>query len=116
MAHTGIRGGPPAPQGEPTPEMLEGMARMQKNMDFWFGSGYFGAIAAFEPDLNALKKGSVRIISGVGDESRGEVAHQAGLGLAEKLGTQAVVFPGAHGGFGSHAAEFATKLREVLKG
>jgi hypothetical protein len=27
----------------------------------------------------------------------------------------AVVFPGDHGSFGSHAAEFATKLREVLE-
>jgi hypothetical protein len=36
------------------------------------------------------------------------------LRLAERLGTQAVVFPGAHGGFDSHAEEFAVKLREVL--
>jgi hypothetical protein len=27
---------------------------------------------------------------------------------------EAVVFPGAHGGFESHAPEFAVKLREVL--
>ncbi|HAC45771.1 MAG TPA: alpha/beta hydrolase, partial [Chloroflexi bacterium] len=44
------------------------------------------------------------------------LAHDGGLGLAERLGTPAVVFPGAHGGFGSHAAEFAAKLREVLEG
>jgi hypothetical protein len=29
---------------------------------------------------------------------------------------KAVVFPGAHGGFDSDAAEFAVKLREVLAG
>jgi pimeloyl-ACP methyl ester carboxylesterase len=117
MAHTGIRGGPPpAPQGEPTPEMLEAMAQMQRNLGFWFGSGYFGSIAAYEPDFNALKSGSVRIVSAVGDESRGELAHEGGLGLAERLGTEAVVFPGAHGGHGSHPAEFAAKLREVLHG
>ena len=116
MAHTGIRGsGPPAPQGEPTPEMLESMAQMQRNMGFWFGSGYFGSIAAYEPDFNTLRKASCRIVSAVGDESRGELAHQGGLGLAKGLGTEAVVFPGAHGGHGSHAAEFATKLQEVLE-
>ena len=31
--------------------MLEAMANMQRNMDFWFGSGYYGAIGAYEPDF-----------------------------------------------------------------
>jgi pimeloyl-ACP methyl ester carboxylesterase len=115
MAHTGIRGGPPVPQGEPTPEMLEAMANMQRNMGFWFGSGYFGSIAAYEPDFNTLKNCSCRIVSAVGEESRGELAHQGGLGLAKRLVSQPVVFPGAHGGHGSHAEEFAAKLREVLE-
>ena len=116
MASTGIRGGgPPAPQGEPTPEMLEAMAQMQRNMGFWFGSGYFGSIGAYEPDFDALKKASCRIVSAVGEESRGELAHQGGLGLAKRLVSEPMVFPGAHGGHGSHAAEFAAKLREVLE-
>ena len=115
MAHTGIRGGPPpAPQGEPTPEMREGMANMQRNMDFWFGSGYFGSIAEYEPDFETLKNGRVRIVSGVGEESAGELANQGGLGLAERLGGKAVVFPGAHGGHGTHPVQFAAKLREVF--
>lgn len=116
MGHAGIRGGgPPPPQGELTPEMLESMAQMQRNMGFWFGSGYFGSIAAYEPDFDSLKKASCRIVSAVGEESRGEMAHQGGLGLAKRLVSQAVVFPGAHGGHGSHPAEFAAKLREVLE-
>jgi pimeloyl-ACP methyl ester carboxylesterase len=117
MAHTGIRGGPPpAPQGEPTPEMHEAMANMQRSMDFWFGSGYFGAVAAYEPDFETLKSGKVRIVSAIGEESTGELANQGGLGLAERMGGNAVVFPGAHGGHGTHPAEFAVKLREVLEG
>ncbi len=117
MAHTGIRGGPPpAPQGEPTPEMIEARANTQRNMEFWFGSGYFGSIAAYEPDLEKLKSGKVRIVSAVGEESTGELANQGGLGLAEQLGLKAVVFPGAHGGHGSHSKEFAVKLQEVLGG
>jgi pimeloyl-ACP methyl ester carboxylesterase len=109
-----IRSGPPpAPEGEPTPEMLEDQARMMGNMDLFFGP-YVLAIARYEPDYGALKAASCRIVAAVGDETPGELAHDGGLGLAKRLGTKAVVFPGNHGGFQSHAAEFAAKLREVL--
>ncbi|MDQ6884145.1 MAG: alpha/beta hydrolase [Candidatus Dormibacteraeota bacterium] len=114
MIQTRIRSGPPPPPaGEPTPEMREGMARMQRNMDFWLGH-YFLAIAAYEPDFVALKAGSSRIVPARGYESRGELANEGALGLAARLGTEAVEFPGAHGGFDSHPREFAAKLREVF--
>jgi len=114
MVQTRIRGGPPPPPpGEPTPEMREAMAQFQRNMEFWLGR-YFLAIAAYEPDFDALKAGPSRIVPAVGDASRGELAHDGGLRLAARLGTEAVVFPGAHGGFESHAPEFAVRLREVL--
>ena len=116
MVQTRIPSGPPPPPaGEPTPEMREGMAQMTRNMDFWLGH-YFLAISAYEPDFDALKAGSSRIVPGVGEESRGELANDGGLNLAKRLGTEAAVFPGAHGGFESHAAEFAARLREVLEG
>jgi pimeloyl-ACP methyl ester carboxylesterase len=108
-------GPPPAPEGEPTPEMREDMGRMQGNMDLFFGP-YMLAIARYEPDYAALRTASCRIIAAVGDKSRGELAHDGGLGLAERLRMQAVVFPGDHGGFQSHPAEFAARLREVLQG
>ena len=108
-------GPPPAPEGEPTPEMLENMARMQGNMDLFFGP-YMVAMARYEPDFAALNTAACQIVAAVGDRSRGEMAHDGGLALAERLGAQAVVFPGDHGGFDSHAAEFAVKLREVLEG
>jgi pimeloyl-ACP methyl ester carboxylesterase len=115
MVQTRIRSGPPPPPppGEPTPEMREAMAQFQRNMEFWLGH-YFMAIANYEPDFDALKAGSSRIVPAVGDASRGELANEGGLRLAKRLGTEAVVFPGAHGGFESHAPEFALKLREVL--
>ena len=114
MAQTRIRQAPPPPpSGEPTPEMREGMARMQRNMDFWFRH-YFKAIGDYEPDFDALKSGSARIVAGVGKESQGELANEGGLGLAKRLGTEGVVFPGAHGGFDTNAPEFASKLREVF--
>lgn len=109
------QGPPPAPEGEPTPEMLEAMGMMQGNMNLFF-TDYMEAIADFEPDIHALKKASARIIPAVGAESEGELAHEGGLGLAHRLGTQAVVFPGAHGGFETNAEEFAVRLHEVLEG
>jgi pimeloyl-ACP methyl ester carboxylesterase len=114
MAYTRIPGGPPAaPQGEPTREQLEAMAMMQRNMDFWFGHT-MRAIGLYEPDFEALKKAPCRIVSGVGEESGGEIGNEGGRGLARLLGAEPVEFPGAHGGFESHAAEFASRLREVF--
>src|SRR5713101_6074078 len=86
------QGAPPAPEGEPTPEMREAMAQMQRNMDLFF-TDYMEAIADYEPDLDALEIASCRIVAAVGDESRGELAHDGGLGLAKRLETKAVVFP-----------------------
>src|SRR3984893_7770218 len=93
-------GPPPAPPAEPTPEMLEDMRRMQGNMDLFFGP-YVLAMARYEPDFAALQSASCRIVAAVGEESRGEMAHDGGLALAQRLGTEAVTFPGDHGGFGS---------------
>ena len=107
-------GPPPAPEKQ-TPEVAAEMTRMTANMDLFFGP-YMLAIARYEPNFAALESASCRIVAAVGDKSRGELAHDGGLGLAKRLRTQAVVFPGDHGGFDSHAAEFAVRLREVLEG
>jgi len=115
MTLVGIQGGPPpAPEGEPTPEALAAMAMMQKNMEYFFGR-YIRNLARYQPDLAALKDCSCRIVPAVGAESTGQLAHQGGLGLAQALGTEAVVFPGDHGGFDGRPAEFAEKLCAVLQ-
>jgi hypothetical protein len=41
---------------------------------------------------------------------------RGGLGLARKLGIEAIVFTGDHGGFDCRPEEFAAKLSEVLGG
>src|SRR3989442_1907967 len=82
MVQTRIRGGPPPPPpGEPTPEMREAMAQFQRNMEFWLGH-YFLAIAAYEPDLKALKAASTRIVPAGGEASPGQLAHSGELRLA----------------------------------
>lgn len=113
-AYAGIRQSPPPPQqGTLTPEQIEAGKMFQRNMDFWFGHT-MRAIGLYEPDYATLARSGVRVVSGVGEESQGEPAHEGGENLAKKLGCELATFPGAHGGFESHAAGFATKLRQVL--
>jgi pimeloyl-ACP methyl ester carboxylesterase len=80
-------------------------------------------ITTYQPDFDALRAASTRIVMAAGRESEGEMAHRGALAVAEQLGTQPVIFPSHHGGFlgGEHgwAGEpeaFAAKLREVLAG
>ena len=75
----------------------------------------------YEPDFDALRSASTRIVLGVGAESEGEMAHRGGEAVAERLGTAPVTFPSGHGGFlGNEYGQpgdpdgFAAKLREVL--
>jgi len=75
----------------------------------------------YEPDFDALRAASTRIVLGVGAESEGELAHRAGVAVAERLGTPAVIFPSHHGGFlgGEFGMKgdpdaFAVTLRQVL--
>lgn len=113
MEVVGIKGGPPPAEGEPTPEAQEAMAQMERNFDFFIGR-YLVAVARYEPDIEALKACSCRIVPAVGEESAGQLAHDGGLGLARLLGTEASVFPGAHGGFDTHATAFAVRLDGVI--
>ena len=58
----------------------------------------------------------MRVVLAVGEASRGEAPYRAAFAVAEKLGTEPVVFPGDHGGFGSDPVAFAARLRDVLTG
>lgn len=75
----------------------------------------------YEPDFDALRTASTRIVLAAGAESEGELAHRGAEAAAERLGTTPVVFPSGHGGFlgGEYGQTgepeaFAAKLREVL--
>ena len=81
-------------------------------------------LTSFEPDFEALRRAPTRIVIGVGEEETGSLAHRGGEAAAQRLGQEAVTFPGGHGGFmggeyrqpAGKPAEFAAKLREVLAG
>jgi pimeloyl-ACP methyl ester carboxylesterase len=108
-----LPGGGQGPQGEPDPEMMEMMARMEKNMEFFIGYEV-PPFAKYAPDIAALQASSARVVAAVGDASEGEPPYRAAFAVAERLGTRPVVFPGDHGGFGAQPEAFAAKLHEVL--
>ena len=75
----------------------------------------------YEPDFDALRAASTRIVLGAGVQSEGQMANRGAHAVAERLGTTAVAFPSDHGGFlgGEYGQAgdpdaFAAKLREVL--
>jgi hypothetical protein len=77
----------------------------------------------YEPDFEALRSASTRVVVAVGEESEGELACRGGQAVAERLGTTPVTFPSGHGGFlgGEYGQTgepetFAVRLREVLNG
>ncbi len=83
-----------------------------------------GVITAthYEPDFDALRAASTRIVIAAGAESEGEMANRGAFAVAERLGTEPVIFPSHHGGFlgGEYGQTgdpdaFAAKLRLVLE-
>ena len=75
----------------------------------------------YQPDFDALRAASTRIVLAAGAESEREMAHRGAEAVAERLGTTPVTFPSGHGGFlgGEYGQTgepdaFAATLREVL--
>lgn len=76
---------------------------------------------SFEPDLEALRKTSTRLVIAFGQESREEMTGRAPRAVAEQLGLPATEFPSHHAGFlggeygqSGEPEAFAARLREVL--
>jgi pimeloyl-ACP methyl ester carboxylesterase len=79
------------------------------------------AMPPFEPDAEALRQSSVRIVPAIGEAGEGSLARRGGEALAALLGVAPVVFPGDHGGFAvsewsptNDPGAFAQQLRKVL--
>jgi pimeloyl-ACP methyl ester carboxylesterase len=78
-------------------------------------------ITHYEPDFEALRAASTRIVVAAGEESDGEMPSRGAFAVAERLGVETVIFPSGHGGFlgGEYGQTgdpdaFAAKLRQVL--
>jgi pimeloyl-ACP methyl ester carboxylesterase len=107
-----IPGGSVAPPA-PDQEMIEAMGRMERNADFFIGYEV-PTFAGYAPDYGALAASPARIVLAVGAQSVGEPPYLAAFAVAERLGVSTAVFPGDHGGFGTAAAAFATRLADTL--
>jgi len=70
----------------------------------------------YEPDFDSLRGASTRIVIAGGAESEGTFPYRGALAVAERLGTEAVIFPSHHGGFGQQGdpEAFAATLHRVL--
>jgi pimeloyl-ACP methyl ester carboxylesterase len=75
----------------------------------------------YRHDFDALRAASTRIVIAIGADSSRQLAGRAAVGVAERLGTVPVRFPGGHDGFlgGEYGTTgdpdaFATTLRKVL--
>jgi len=75
----------------------------------------------YEPDFEALRAASTRIVMAAGVESEGQMASRGAFAVAERLGTTPAIFPSGHAGFlGNEHGQpgdpdgFAARLREVL--
>jgi pimeloyl-ACP methyl ester carboxylesterase len=80
------------------------------------------ATTHYEPDFDALRNASTRVVLAAGATSEGEMANRGAYAVAERLDTQVVVFPSDHAGFlgGEYGQTgepdaFAAKLRDVLQ-
>jgi pimeloyl-ACP methyl ester carboxylesterase len=80
------------------------------------------AMPPFEPDAEALRASSVRIVPAIGEAGAGSLARRGGEALAALLRVAPVVFPGDHIGFANtewspnnDPRAFARRLRGVLE-
>ena len=73
-------------------------------------------VTRFEPDFDSLREASTRIVIAGAADGAGTFPYRAALAVAERLETEAVIFPSHHGGFTLHGdpEAFAGTLRRVL--
>jgi pimeloyl-ACP methyl ester carboxylesterase len=115
MSTSGMDEAPPAEMGPEAQEFLaQQMASMEQNFDFFFAH-YLLPITSYSPDYAALQGASTRVVVGVGEDSVGQVTYETAVALAERLGSEPVVFPGDHIGMATLPEEFAEKLHDVLQ-
>jgi pimeloyl-ACP methyl ester carboxylesterase len=100
-------GAPVGAPPEPSDDERREAARFF-NHELWPTSQY-------EPDIDALKASTARVIVGVGVDSGRLVTYRTSAALAALLGSTPADFPGDHGGFLGAPTEFAQRLTEVLK-
>jgi pimeloyl-ACP methyl ester carboxylesterase len=118
-AMNGLEDGAGQEEGQPEfdlpPEAVDTIARVSGNFEYWVAHGIM-PLSLYRPNLEALRAGEPRVVVAIGESSAGQPIYDMGMALVEKLGTEPVMFPGDHMGFGSHAETFAETLHGVFEG
>jgi pimeloyl-ACP methyl ester carboxylesterase len=113
MGVAGMDGPPPEMSPEAEAFMMEQMARMGQNTEF-FLAHYLIPITGYKPDLAKLGHSPTQVMVGVGADSEGQETWDTSIALAKGLGIEPVVFPGDHIGMALQPDAFAARLRQVL--
>ena len=98
----------------PTPESQEMMERMAGNFEL-FIAHELPQIGSYQPNLDALRSTSTRIVSAAGEDSGEQGARRAAIALADQLGIPVTYLPGGHGGWGADRQHFADTLHHALQ-
>lgn len=97
----------------PPPEVAEMIARIKQNLTFWL-ENEARQYPRYVPDVAVLKAMSDRIVLAGGLDSQNKFPYRPNTVLAEQLGVPIARFAGGHVGYGTHPAEFAARLHDVL--
>jgi len=103
------------PEFDMPPEAHETFARVSGNFEYWLAHGML-PLSLYEPKVAILRKGKPRVVIGLGEQSKGQPIYEMGTVVAEKLGTEPVIFPGDHMGFEGDAEAFVETLEKALNG
>ncbi len=96
------------------PEFLDLYRRMQANAGNFYEHKLL-PFTRYQPDLDALKTVADKIVPAAGLQSAEYLPGRPIQVIADHLGWPVVTFPGAHGGYASHPAPFASLLARVLE-
>lgn len=71
-------------------------------------------MALYQPDLDAVRRTGIPVVTAAGESSRDTCHEQAARLQAEHLACRFTRFPGGHDGFATEVAEFAAALSTTL--
>jgi pimeloyl-ACP methyl ester carboxylesterase len=123
IAITSVRGPIPAdfPNHDPDPANFGLPTEDDGSRDHPMVGPHIVHVTHYELDFDALRSVATRIVIGAGAESEGAFTYRAAVGVAERLGTEPVIFPSHHAGFlgGEFGQQgdpdaFAATLRQAL--
>jgi pimeloyl-ACP methyl ester carboxylesterase len=118
IAFTSVRGPTPPdfPNQAPDPAHVGLPTEDDGSRDHPLLGPHMVYVTRYEPDFGFLHAASTRIVIAGGAGSEGTFPYRAALAVAERLGSEPVIFPSHHGGFTQQGDPdaFAATLRRVL--